>query len=92
MPNYTKPFRLLIREMADELLVTDEDTIRFVDVAAWFDAHHPGVPINTLKAQLYNCQTNANKRSVSGCDWDILYAVAPRTWRRYNPLTDPRPN
>lgn len=89
---YDKPARLLVRDMADELLQSPGDTIRMADVVAWFKANYPNIAYGYLVTLLYNVQTNAAGRGhATNESWDILYAVAPRVWRRYDPTTDPPP-
>ncbi|MCX5969075.1 MAG: endonuclease NucS [Cyanobacteria bacterium] len=89
---YDKPARVLMRNMADELLQSPDDTIRLADAVTWFKANYPAFTSSYIAALLYNVQTNAKARGYAADEsWDILYAVAPRVWRRYDPTTDPPP-
>lgn len=92
MNSYQKPVWQLIYEMADVLAPTPEATFNVKEAIGWFSDNYPDIPTTTLKTQLYRLQTNARARKgADRLEFDLLYAVAPRVWRRYAPGVDPTP-
>jgi len=95
MAIYDRPVRQLMKDAAQELdAAVDRPVSRqaFID---WFQHKYPKIKKGTVNAHLLRMSTNAQSRihyspRDDGSD-DLLFQLGPRSFRLYNPETDPPP-
>lgn len=95
MPIYEKPVRLLMRDMAADLGLTDGRVITRDDALEWFAARYPKIKYGTIAAHLTRLSTNNQTRlhytpRADGSD-DHFFQVEPGKYRSYQPASDPPP-
>lgn len=67
------------------------------NVIDWFAAHYPRTDPKTVHKHLEGlCINNGSHRRHhphvrSDTDWDYLYKLGPRRYRRFDPKIDPKP-
>lgn len=94
MPIYDKPVRILMKEMADELLVTPGSEFKREDARQWFQERYPKIKWGTVTAHL--CRLSVNSRSrihynAKESEDDVFYQLDQSRYRRYIPEQDPAP-
>lgn len=94
MSIYSKPVRVLMKEMAAELAKTPERIFTKQDAIAWFGQRYPKIKVGTVTAHLTRLSTNARSRihySVKPGEDDVLYQIEGSHYRHYQPGQDPTP-
>lgn len=94
MALYTKPVRLLMKDMADELLVEGKESFSKQDALTWFANRYPKIKPGTVTAHLIRLSTNAPSRTHYNAkpgEDDVFYQLSGSTFRRYRPGEDPDP-
>ncbi len=94
MALYSKPVRLLMKDMANELAKSPEDIFTKQDAIAWFAEKYPKIKTGTVTAHLIRLSTNAQSRthySAKPGQDDVLYQVDGNHFRHYRPGQDPQP-
>src|SRR5690606_22787354 len=66
MALYDRPVRLLMRDMADDLLTSPTAMITTQQAVSWFRAKYPKVKPGTITAHLRRLSTNAPSRTYYG--------------------------
>lgn len=77
MALYEKPVRLLMKDMADDLLGEGGESFTKQDALAWFAKHYPKIKPGTVTAHLIRLSTNAQSRThynVKPGDDDVFYS------------------
>jgi len=94
MALYAKPVRLLMKDMADELLVNGRETFSKQEALAWFARRYPKIKPGTISAHLIRLSTNAQSRTHYNAkpqEDDVFYQLSGSLFRRYRPSEDPAP-
>ncbi len=94
MALYSKPVRLLMKEMADELTKGPEAVFSKQQAISWFREKYPKIKVGTVTAHLTRLSTNARSRthySAKPSEDDVFYQIDGHRYRRYRPDTDPTP-
>ncbi len=94
MAHYSKPVRVLMQDMADELASEPGSVISKQDAVAWFAKKYPKIKTGTVTAHLIRLSTNAPSRthySAKPGEDDVLYQVDGGHFRLYQPAQDPPP-
>lgn len=94
MPLYDRPVRLLMKDMAEELLPSDDSIVTKNEAIAWFQRRYPKIKTGTVTAHLIKLSTNAHSRThyhAKPGDDDVLYQMDGSRFRRYAPGRDPAP-
>jgi len=95
MPIYSKPVRLLFKDMVKELQVGPDSVLTREEVSRWFESKYPKIKPATISAHLSKLSINAPSRvyygvNLSGDD-DLFFQIDGGHYRLYKPLTDPPP-
>lgn len=95
MSLYSKPVRLLFKDMVQAQGLQPGDVLTREQALAWFKEKYPLIKPATISAHLLKLSTNASSRvhynvNPRGED-DLLYQVDTQRFRLYNPGTDPSP-
>lgn len=94
MALYSKPVRVLMKEMAADLAKTPDATFTRQDAINWFAQKYPKIKVGTVTAHLTRLSTNARSRthySARPGDDDVLYQIDGSHYRHYRPSQDPAP-
>lgn len=94
MALYSKPVRLLMKDMANELAKSPEDIFTKKEAIAWFAQEYPKIKTGTVTAHLIRLSTNAQSRthySAKPSQDDVLYQIDGNHFRHYRPGQDPQP-
>lgn len=94
MALYSKPVRLLMKEMATELAKAPNGIFTKHDAISWFAAKYPKIKVGTVTAHLTRLSTNAKSRthySAKPGEDDVLYQIDGSHYRHYQPNQDPAP-
>ena len=94
MALYSKPVRLLMKDMADELAKEPTATFTKKDAVAWFSQKYPKIKTGTVTAHLIRLSTNAQSRTHYNAkpgEDDVLYQIDSSHFRHYRPGEDPTP-
>jgi len=95
MQLYPRPVRELMKDAAKELGASVDRPVQRQQFIDWFQEKYPKVKKGTVNAHLLRMSVNAASRihyspREDGSD-DLLYQLGPRSFRLYNPETDPAP-
>lgn len=94
MPLYSKPVRVLMKEMAGALSPDPNGVFTKKDAISWFAEKYPKIKVGTVTAHLTRLSTNARSRthySARPGEDDVLYQMDGSRYRRYRPGQDPAP-
>ena len=94
MSLYSKPVRILMKDMATELAKAPEDIFTKQDAISWFSQKYPKIKPGTITAHLTRLSTNARSRthySAKAGEDDVLYQIDGSHYRHYRPGQDPAP-
>lgn len=94
MALYSKPVRLLMKEMAAELAKAPDAVFTKQDAISWFAHKYPKIKVGTVTAHLTRLSTNARSRtyySAKPGEDDVLYQIDGSHYRHYRPGQDPAP-
>ena len=94
MALYSKPVRVLMKEMAAELANTPDATFTRQEAINWFAQKYPKIKVGTVSAHLTRLSTNARSRthySAKPGEDDVLYQIDGSHYRHYRPHQDPAP-
>jgi hypothetical protein len=93
MAIYDKPVRVLIREMAAELVPQKSLLFSKDQAMRWFSDHYPKIKEGTILAHLVRFSSNAPSRLHYNfkADEDLLFQVDGSHFRLYDPSNDPAP-
>src|SRR5262245_46698767 len=94
MALYSKPVRLLMKEMAGELAKTPDAIFTKQDAISWFAQKYPKIKVGTVTAHLTRLSTNARSRTHYNAkpgEDDVLYQIDGSHYRHYRPGQDPAP-
>jgi hypothetical protein len=94
MALYSKPVRVLMREMAADLAKTPDAIFTKQDAINWFAQKYPKIKVGTVTAHLTRLSTNARSRthySAKPGEDDVLYQIDGGHYRHYRPGQDPAP-
>lgn len=94
MALYSKPVRVLMKEMAAELAKAPDATFTRQDAINWFAQKYPKIKVGTVTAHLTRLSTNARSRthySAKPGEDDVLYQIDGSHYRHYRPSQDPPP-
>lgn len=94
MALYSKPVRILMKEMANELAKEPEAVFTKHDAISWFAQKYPKIKVGTVTAHLIRLSTNARSRpyySAKAGEDDVLYQIDGSHYRHYRPSQDPSP-
>lgn len=94
MALYSKPVRILMKEMAADLAKAPDAIFTKQDAISWFAQKYPKIKVGTVTAHLTRLSTNARSRThysaKPGGD-DVLYQIDGSHYRHYRPSQDPAP-
>ena len=94
MALYSKPVRVLMKEMATDLAQAPDVTFTRQEALSWFAEKYPKIKIGTVTAHLTRLSTNARSRthySAKPEEDDVLYQIDGSHYRHYRPGRDPVP-
>jgi hypothetical protein len=94
MALYSKPVRLLMKDMASELAQVRGGTFTKNDAISWFAQKYPKIKTGTITAHLIRLSTNARSRThyhAKPGEDDVLYQIDGSHFRLYQPGQDPPP-
>lgn len=94
MALYSKPVRVLMKDMAAELAKGPDSIFRKQDAVSWFAQKYPKIKVGTVTAHLTRLSTNARSRTHYGAkpgEDDVLYQIDGSHYRHYRPGQDPAP-
>ncbi len=94
MSHYSKPVRVLMKEMAAEFATSPDTVFSKRDAIAWFTQKYPKIKVGTITAHLTRLSTNARSRthySARPEEDDILYQIDGSHYRLYRRGQDPAP-
>ena len=94
MALYSQPVRLLMRDMAEELVKDPSGIFTRQMALSWFSKNYPKIKSGTVTAHLTRLSINAPSRAHYGAkpgEDDILYQIDGSHYRRYRPGEDPQP-
>lgn len=94
MALYSKPVRILMKEMATDLARAPDSIFTKQDAISWFAQKYPKIKVGTVTAHLTRLSTNARSRthySAKPGDDDVLYQIDGSHYRHYRPGQDPAP-
>lgn len=94
MALYSKPVRVLMKEMAADLAKAPDIIFTKQDAIAWFAQKYPKIQVGTVTAHLTRLSTNARSRthhSTKPGEDDVLYQIDGSHYRHYRPGQDPAP-
>jgi hypothetical protein len=94
MALYSKPVRILMKDMANELAKSSTAVFAKQDAIAWFAQRYPKIKMGTVTAHLTRLSTNAKSRThyrAKPGEDDVLYQVDGSHYRLYRPGQDPAP-
>jgi hypothetical protein len=93
MALYSKPVRVLMKEMATELAKAPNAIFSKRDAISWFAEKYPKIKVGTVTAHLTRLSTNAKSRTHYSAkpDDDVLYQVDGSHYRHYRAGQDPSP-
>jgi hypothetical protein len=94
MPMYEKPVRVLMRDMAEQLMGQKDQIISKEQVLNWFAEKYPKIKQGTISAHLIRFSTNAPSRlhySARPGEEDLLFQIDGSHFRRFDPAKDPAP-
>lgn len=94
MALYSKPVRLLMKEMATDLTKGAGNIFSRRDAVNWFAGKYPKIKIGTVTAHLTRLSTNARSRTHYNAkpgEDDVLYQTDGGHYRLYRPGQDPAP-
>jgi len=91
---YDKPTRVLLKDMVADMELKPGQVFTAARAVEWFAQHYPKLQPGSIKAHLVQASTNDRSRlhhpSTNASD-DVLFRVAPRQYRLYEPEKDPTP-
>lgn len=91
---YSKPVRVLMKEMAADLAKAPDAIFTRQDAINWFAQKYPKIKVGTVTAHLIRLSTNAKSRSHYSAkpgEDDVLYQIDGSHYRLYRPGQDPAP-
>jgi hypothetical protein len=94
MALYSKPVRVLMKDMADQLAKEPEAIFTKQQAISWFRENYPKIKVGTITAHLTRLSTNARSRthySAKPDEDDVFYQIDGHRYRRYRAGTDPTP-
>jgi endonuclease len=94
MALYSKPVRVLMKEMAGALAKAPDAVFTKQDAISWFAEKYPKIKVGTVTAHLTRLSTNARSRthySAKPGEDDVLYQIDGSHYRHYRPGQDPAP-
>jgi hypothetical protein len=94
MALYSKPVRVLMKEMAADLAKAPDATFTRQDAINWFAHKYPKIKVGTVTAHLTRLSTNARSRthySAKPGEDDVLCQIDGSHYRHYRPGQDPVP-
>lgn len=94
MALYSKPVRILMKEMASDLAKGPSAIFTRQDAVSWFAQKYPKIKVATVTAHLTRLSTNARSRtyySAKPGEDDVLYQIDGSHYRHYRPGQDPVP-
>lgn len=94
MAIYSKPVRVLMKEMAADLAKAPDATFTRQYAINWFAQKYPKIKVGTVTAHLTRLSTNARSRthySARPGEDDVLYQIDGSHYRHYRPGQDPAP-
>lgn len=94
MALYSKPVRLLMKDMAAELAAEPGSSFSKNEAISWFTKNYPNVKPATVGAHLIRLSTNASSRthySAKPSEDDVLYQIDGSHFRLYRSDQDPEP-
>lgn len=94
MALYSKPVRVLMKEMATDLAKSPNAIFTKQDAISWFAQKYPKIKVGTVTAHLTLLSTNARSRthySAKPGEDDVLYQIDGSHYRHYRPNHDPAP-
>jgi hypothetical protein len=95
MSIYDKPVRLLFKDMVKDLGISQGEVITREQVFLWFKKRYPKIKDGTIAAHLLKMPANSPSRVNYGVspkgDDDLFYQINSRTFRLYDPTSDPAP-
>jgi len=95
MAKYSKPVKLLFRDMISDMSITKGHIVERDKIIVWFKANYPLIKTGTISAHLIKLSTNAKSRThynldLTGKD-DLLFQIDSKRFRLYDNLSDPAP-
>ena len=94
MALYSKPVRVLMKEMAVDLAKAPDAIFTKQDAINWFAQKYPKIKVGTVTAHLTRLSTNARSRihyNARPGEDDVLYQIDGSHYRHYRPGQDPAP-
>ena len=94
MALYSRPVRLLMQDMAEELGKDPSAVFTKQMALSWFSKNYPKIKSGMVTAHLTRLSINAPSRAHYGAkpgDDDVLYQIDGNHYRRYRPGEDPQP-
>jgi hypothetical protein len=94
MALYSKPVRVLMKEMVADLAKAPDAIFTKQDAIKWFAQNYPKIKVGTVTAHLTRLSTNARSRihySAKPGEDDVLYQIDGSHYRHYRPGQDPAP-
>src|SRR2546426_852742 len=94
MALYSKPVRVLMKDMANDLARSPSSIFTKQDAVSWFSEKYPKIKVGTVTAHLTRLSTNARSRTHYNAkpgEDDVLYQVDGSHYRIYRPGQDPAP-
>jgi endonuclease len=94
MAIYSKPVRLLMKDMAAELAAAPGTVFARQQVIGWFAQHYPRIKTGTISAHLIRLSTNAQSRThynARPTEDDVFFQIDGSHFRLYDAAHDPPP-
>jgi hypothetical protein len=94
MPIYTKPVRLLMKDMADSFALQPGESFARKQAVDWFAQHYPKIRPGTVHCHLIRLSTNALTRlhyNAKPHEDDVFFQLDGSHFRLYDPSHDPSP-
>lgn len=94
MPIYSKPVRLLMKDMAHSLALQPGQSITRKQAIDWFAEYYPKIRPATVHCHLVRLSTNAPTRlhySAKPVEDDVFFQLDGGHFRLYDPAHDPAP-
>lgn len=94
MQIYEKPVRILMKDMADALVLQPGQQFTKQQATDWFAQYYPKIKTSTIAAHLVRLSTNVRSRlhhQPKPDEDDLFFQLDGEHYRRYNPNQDPAP-
>ena len=94
MQIYEKPVRILMKDMADALVLQPGQQFTKQQAIDWFAQYYPKIKTSTIAAHLVRLSTNVRSRlhhQPKPDEDDLFFQLDGEHYRHYNPNQDPAP-